>query len=59
MHRYVVYRYSGVLLRDVLMYSGLLRPDTAKAQGVKHVQFVGADGMQVKSRILHCIYNIQ
>ena len=48
MHRYVVYRYSGVLLRDVLMYSGLLRPDTAKAQGVKHVQFVGADGMQVK-----------
>ena len=40
--------YSGVLLRDVLMYSGLLRPDTATEQGVKHVHFVGADGMQVK-----------
>jgi hypothetical protein len=34
------------------MYSGLLRPDTAAEQGVKHVHFVGADGMQV------CIYQL-
>jgi hypothetical protein len=37
---------EGVLLRDVLMYSGLLTPDRAEEVGVRHVQFEGAEGLQ-------------
>ena len=36
------------MLRDVLMYSGLLRPETATMLGVKHVQFKSKDGLQVE-----------
>jgi len=38
--------FSGVLLRDVLMYSGLLTPERASEIGVKHVQFKGVDGVE-------------
>ena len=37
--------FSGVPLRDVLMYSGLLTPGRAREIGVKHVQFKGVDGV--------------
>jgi len=39
-------KFSGVKLRDVLMYSGLLTPERAQATGIKHVIFYGADDMQ-------------
>eukprot|EP00658_Telonema_sp_P-2_P026675 TRINITY_DN20798_c0_g3_i1.p1 TRINITY_DN20798_c0_g3~~TRINITY_DN20798_c0_g3_i1.p1 ORF type:complete len:457 (+),score=118.61 TRINITY_DN20798_c0_g3_i1:37-1407(+) len=38
-------KWGGVLLRDVLMYSGLLTPSSAERLGVKHVQFEGAEGL--------------
>ena len=39
-------RWGGVLLRDVLVHSGLLTAATARAAGVHHVVFKGADGME-------------
>jgi len=38
--------FGGTLLRDVLLYSGLLRPESAEQLGVRHVQFISADGLQ-------------
>jgi sulfite oxidase len=37
--------WGGVLLRDVLLYSGLLSPEIAKEQGVEHICFTGQDGL--------------
>eukprot|EP00041_Stephanoeca_diplocostata_P011064 m.179828 g.179828 ORF g.179828 m.179828 type:complete len:564 (+) comp18398_c0_seq9:310-2001(+) len=39
-------RYEGVLLRDVLRYSGLLTPEVADSLGVHHVVFKAHDGLQ-------------
>ena len=39
-------KWGGVLLRDVLMYSGLLTPQSAKNFGVHHVCFKAVDGVQ-------------
>ena len=41
-------KFSGVLLRDVLQYSGLLKQDTAELLGVKHCQFEAEEGLQVR-----------
>ena len=38
-------RYGGVLLRDVLLYAGLLHPETADEAGARHVQFRAVDGL--------------
>ena len=38
-------RWGGVLLREVLMFSGLLTPASAGQLGVQHVQFEGAEGL--------------
>jgi len=39
-------KWTGVLLRDVLKYSGLLTPEVAEMAGVRHIRFKGMDGMQ-------------
>lgn len=39
-------KWGGVPLRDVLLYAGLLTPEIAEMQGVKHVQFEAEDGLQ-------------
>jgi len=39
-------RFKGALLRDVLIFGGLLTPQTAERDGVKHIVFEGADGME-------------
>eukprot|EP00397_Hematodinium_sp_SG-2012_P027967 GEMP01029418.1.p1 GENE.GEMP01029418.1~~GEMP01029418.1.p1 ORF type:complete len:409 (+),score=72.74 GEMP01029418.1:409-1635(+) len=38
--------FGGVLLRDVLRYTGLVTPENAKSDGIKHVIFEGFDDMQ-------------
>jgi sulfite oxidase len=39
-------RFKGVLLRDVLLYSGMLTPELAESLGVRHIIFEGEDGVQ-------------
>jgi len=39
-------RWTGALLRDVLTFSGLMTPDSARRDGVEHVVFEAIDGMQ-------------
>lgn len=39
-------KFGGVLLRDVLRYTGLVTPESADADGLKHVIFEGFDEMQ-------------
>jgi hypothetical protein len=48
--------WEGVLLRDVLMYSGLLTPGRAHDINVQHVQFEGAEGLQVECSIHYALY---
>lgn len=38
--------FKGVLLRDILTYSGLMTPRSAEEDGVRHVIFEAVDGMQ-------------
>merc|ERR1719277_1785960 len=38
--------FKGALLRDILTYSGLMTPESAERDGVKHVVFEGLDEMQ-------------
>lgn len=38
--------FKGALLRDILTFSGLMTPQSAKRDGVKHVIFEGMDDMQ-------------
>merc|ERR1719159_101011 len=39
-------RFRGVFLRDVLTFSGLMTPESAERDGVRHVIFEAEDGMQ-------------
>eukprot|EP00040_Diaphanoeca_grandis_P022769 m.123014 g.123014 ORF g.123014 m.123014 type:complete len:538 (+) comp28955_c0_seq1:89-1702(+) len=39
-------QWGGVLLRDVLVYSGLLTPEVAQSLGAHHIVFKAADGLE-------------
>eukprot|EP00038_Savillea_parva_P011368 m.197059 g.197059 ORF g.197059 m.197059 type:complete len:580 (-) comp19982_c0_seq1:119-1858(-) len=49
-------KFGGVLLRDILLYSGLLKPETAESLGVRHVQFISTDGLMASIPIHKALY---